>query len=591
MTLRNQNCAMIAVAIKNKFLLLVVCALAVGLTVSSCTQAASTGGRSSRNAVSIVYDIAEDDIGLATTEISYITLKGNTIVFEGREAVVDGSRIAITTSGIYVISGKLYNGQVIVKSEAKDTVYLILNGADITCSDSAPIYIDKASSTVIILADGTENTVTDGESYRFVDSTSDEPNAAVFSKDDLTIKGKGSLTVNANYNNGIQSKDDLDILGGGITVNARNDAIKGRDSVIIKGGNLKLKSGGDGLQSTNAEEQEKGIIVLTGGEICITSSGDGIQAETQLLIQGGNIRISSGGGSTVSIPSNSVWHQRYGRTMPAADTDTGSSKGLKANTDITITEGTISIDASDDAIHSNGTLTIEGGKMTLSTGDDGVRAADEIIINGGEIDVVKCYEGMESENITINSGKLYIVSIDDGINVGAGEAMGGPMGGLPGWNMQGQAMLQWGSDNRTRGPISPKTGDAFPMVPPSPARPGQNMQSPPMPKKPGLDMQGGDNSVAVSNSNLYIKGGYLVIDAAGDGLDVNGSIVMTGGTVLINGPTANDNGALDYYGTFQVNGGFLAAAGSAGMAQSPSTSSTQYSVIVRLQSTQQHNPH
>ena len=170
--------------------------------------------------------------------------------------------MTITAAGTYVVSGSLDDGQIVVDTEDKETVRLVLNGADITCSTSAPIYVKSADKIILILADGTENQVTDGDSYVLEDAESDEPNAAIFSKSDLTINGDGSLIVKANYNDGIASKDDLKIVSGDITVDAVNDAIKGRDCIGVKDGTIKVTAGGDGLQSTNDEDPEKGFICI-----------------------------------------------------------------------------------------------------------------------------------------------------------------------------------------------------------------------------------------------------------------------------------------------------------------------------------------
>jgi hypothetical protein len=168
---------------------------------------------------------------------------------------------------------------------------------------------------------------------------------------------------------------------------------------------------------------------------------------------------------------------------------------------------------------------------TLASGDDGIHSDSTLEINGGDISITKCYEGIESAVITINDGNIHLVASDDGINAVSGNDGAPIMGG----------------------------------------RPGQ------------------DNFNSSGNNNLYINGGYIAIDSLGDGLDINGSINMTGGAVIISGPTSNANGALDYLGAFKITGGFLVAAGSSGMAQAPSTSSTQYSVMVNLSSSQSAN--
>jgi hypothetical protein len=493
-------------------------------------------------AISVEYDADDIDSDWNSVEASYIILDGDSVTLDGEGATVDGSETTITSAGTYILSGTLDDGQIIIDTTDLEIVRLVLSGVDITCSTSAPISIINAEKVVITLADGTENYVTDGNSYVFEDSESDEPNAAIFSKSDLTINGNGSLTVNANYNNGIQSKDELKITSGNITVNAANDGIKGRDYIAIKDGSITVVAGGDGMRSNNDKDLDKGFVAIEGGTISITAGEDGIQAETNLVISGGNIAISSGGGSAKSSRNigeeGNTWCD-WGDmgmdkgmspdmvNMSDSGGSSGSAKGLKAGVNITITGGTINIDSSDDSIHSNDSLKINGGSITMASGDDGIHSDSTLEINGGDISITKCYEGIESAVIIINDGNIRIVASDDGINAA---------GGVDGSSIDG--------------------------------RPGQN-----------------SFNFSVDHY-LYINGGYIVIDAAGDGLDINGSINMTGGTIIINGPTSNNNGALDYLGDFKITGGYLVAVGSSGMAQAPSTTSTRYSVMVNLSSSQ-----
>jgi len=523
---------------------------------------------STPSTISVKYDNDDMDSSWNSSETTYIILKGNSIIIDGDGVVVDGNKIAITSAGTYCMSGTLDDGQIIVRSEDQETVRLILYGVDITCSTSAPIYVFKAKKTVITLAEGTENNVTDGDSYTFADSTSDEPNAAIFSKDDLTINGNGSLTVNANYNNGIQGKDDLKITGGTIVVNAVNDGIKGRDSIAIKDANISVNAGGDGMQSTNDEDSKKGYIAVESGTLHITAGKDGIQAETRVFISDGNITISSGGGSVNdSLKSSNMgnpWDNRDMANNSNNAIDVVSAKGIKAAVDITIMGGTVTIDSADDAINSNDSVTINGGNIVLASGDDGMHSDSALEINGGDISITKCYEGLESAVVTINDGNIHIISSDDGINI---------IGGNEGFPMMGQPR-QMGT------PPDGQQGQSDGMA--INGQPGQNV-SPPVNGQPGQD-----NFNSSGNNYLNINGGFLAINAMGDGLDINGSINMTGGVVIVNGPTANDNGALDHVG-FKMTGGFLIAVGSSGMAQAPDTSSTQYSVMINLTSSQTAN--
>lgn len=437
-----------------------------------------------------------------------ILLNGDSITVTGSGTTVSGTVVTVTASGTYEVSGSLTDGQLVVDSSDGGTVTLVLNGAAIHHSTGAPLYVASAGQAVITLADNTTNELADSQTYVFPDAETDEPNAALFSKDDLVIQGNGSLIVNGNYNDAIASKDTLLISGGVITVNAVDDGIRGKDSLTVTGGTLTVTSGGDGLKSDNDEDTTKGVITVGAGTLTITSGGDAVEAETNLSITGGTFTITTAGGNTVPLA------------------DDASAKGLKATAGIVISGGTFTIDSADDAVHSNGTISIADGTLAITSGDDGIHADTSITIAGGDIRISKSYEGIESAVITIDNGTIHVVSSDDGVNV-AGGVDGSSIGG----------------------------------------RPGQN------------------DFTTTTSQYLYLNGGYLVVTAAGDGIDVNGAIRMTGGTVLVNGPTANDNGALDYDVSFVMTGGFLVAAGSSGMTQAPGTTSTQKSVMVTFGAT------
>jgi len=466
--------------------------------------------------LTIEYDSEDLETNVNPTDMTAITLDGNIINVDGEGAIINGSSVTITAAGNYQVSGTLDDGQIIVDTADAENVTLILAGVDITSLSSAPIYVANADKVILTLAAGSENIITDGGSYLALDE-SGEPNATIFSKDDLTINGEGALTVNANYNNGIASKDDLKITGGTIKVNAVNDGIKGRDSLAVKNGLITVVAGADGLQSNNDGDPEKGFVVIEGGVLNITAGLDGVQAETSLLVSGGALNIVTGGGSVASSAGGFGGRGREGNANQTEE----SVKGLKAGVNLTISGGDITISALDDALHSNNALTINGGEIEVASGDDGVHADTTLTMNGGTLDVTESYEGLESQVITINDGTIHLIASDDGINATDG---GGDMGGM--------------------------------------------------------------GNFGASDNYVYIHGGYLYMDAAGDGLDSNGAFEMTGGVVLVNGPTNNGNGPLDYMNSFKITGGFLVAVGSAGMAQAPSTDSTQYAVLQILNSMQ-----
>lgn len=469
--------------------------------------------------LTLVYDENDLDAFWDESKASFITLADGAIRFDGAGAETDstsgGDRLTIRAAGTYVVGGTVSDGQIVVDVEETGLVRLVLNGADITCSWSAPIYVKNAEKVILTLADGTENAVTDAQSYEYEDAESDDPNAAIFSDSDLTINGTGRLGVTANYNDGITSKDDLKIVSGDLMIDAPNDAIKGKDSLGIGEATLSVTSGGDGLQSTNDTDADKGFICISGGRIDITAGADGIQAETTLLVITGDIMVSTGGGSANSRGQTSDTPES------TATAESDSAKALKAGSAVFIRGGTITVDSSDDCVHSNNTVEIDGGTLTLTSGDDAIHADSSLTINGGEIDVTKSYEGLESAVITITGGTMHIVASDDGVNVA---------GGVDASSISGR---------------------------------------------------GGQNDFAANEDNhLHIEGGYVYVDAMGDGIDSNGWIEMSGGTLIVNGPTNSGNGAMDYLGEWKVTGGYVVAVGSAGMAQAPSAASTQHSIFV-----------
>jgi hypothetical protein len=488
----------------------------------SQTAAVDTTGSDLTVAAALAENLADhenaNDYAWDANDVTDILLDDGGTAVNGFGAVVEGNTVLVKYAGTYRVSGALSDGQIRVKTKDDGTVRLILAGVSLHCSTSAPLFIKNADRAVLILAPNTENHLSDGKIRMLEDPNDEEPNAVIFTKENLTICGEGSLGVNAAYRDGIAGKDGLLVAGGTIVVNAVDDGIRGKDYLVIRGGDIAVTAGGKGLKADNDTDATAGYVLIEGGAVNVTSQGDAIAAATDLLIAGGELTLTSGGGS--------------GRTVSG----TASAKALKATTSLVIDGGTFTIDSADDALHSDASIAVNGGTFAIATADDGIHAEAALGINGGDINITKCYEGIESTTvILLNGGTVHIVASDDGVNVGT-DTMG--MGGGPG-------------------------GGGW----------------------PGMGGGGNPNTATTSNCYFYIHGGRLAITAAGDGIDINGSVVMTGGTVLVNGPTANDNGALDYDSTFNISGGCLIAAGSSGMAMAPSASSTQYSILVKFNST------
>lgn len=517
---------------KKKFLSMLIVS-AVAVTAMGCSNNTNESSKSAASSnINVSVSDSSDESASADVKAK-ITLSNNSISAEGDGVEVVDKTITINSGGTYEVSGTLEDGQIIVDSADEINVYIVFNGVDISCSNSAPIYVKSAKNTIITLADNSENYLSDGSEYLYEEvnddgTVTDEPSACIFSKDDLTINGNGTLNVVGNYNNGIASKDDLKITAGTVNVTAINNGLKGKDSITIKGGEITVNSTGDGVKSDNTEDTTKGYIIIEGGSLNITSGGDGIQAETTLTISDGDINIVSGGGS-----SNAATHAESfqmgpwanpSNTSSSSSSETGSAKALKAGTALTVDGGNITIDSADDSIHTNDTVTINGGKFQIKAGDDGIHADSALVINGGDINITESYEGLEAADITINDGNINLVASDDGLNAAGG-------------NDTSQSAGVFG-------------GDKF----------------------------------SASNGTITINGGYIVIDVAGDGVDSNGSITMTNGTVIVNGPENSGDGALDYDTTFDISGGVFVAAGNNGMVQAPSTSSSQASINVSMPS-------
>ena len=280
-------------------------------------------------------------------ETKTITLNGTSATAVGSGVKVEGSVITISEPGEYAISGKLDDGQIIVDVDKtaypEGLVELSLEGAEITSKTSSPIYVASiADECVIKVKKGTDNVITDSSEYTNADGDS----GAIYSKDDLKIKGKGNLTVNGNCTDGIVGKDSIKIFNGNITVNAADDGIRGKDSVKIGDADdteytdlivTVNAKGGDGIKATNDSDEGKGKVIINGGTVNITSYLDGIQAEQTFTMDGGDLTIKTYEGSTYTASGSAGGNQQnpwgggggFGMDGNANKTDV-SAKGIKA---------------------------------------------------------------------------------------------------------------------------------------------------------------------------------------------------------------------------------------------------------------------
>lgn len=331
-----------------------------------------------------------------------ITL-GESVAIQGAGAWFENGCLSVTDGGIYNLNGTLSDGMIYISSS--DPVKLVLNGVSVNNPNGAALFCADGL-LYVEAAEGTENFLTDGEyTYErdFESKADNEPNAAVFAKDDLEICGTGKITVISSANNGIVCKDALSVSDCTLSVSAGNNGIKGKDSFSAENAAITVKSMGDCIKTDNTED---GAMSLVGCVLDLTSGEDGIQADGLLTLSGGTINIETTG----SINDN---------------TD-ASSKGIKAG-EISAAGCSVAINSTDHAIHSSGAAVIEDGSYTLSSSSGkGVSAHGDLTVNGGEISVLNSTEGLESKSaMNINGGKINIFATDDGLNTGGGTSFFG----------------------------------------------------------------------------------------------------------------------------------------------------------------------
>ena len=448
-----------------------------------------------------------------------IALKGDSAEISGVSAFEEDGSVYISNGGTYLISGTLNNGSIIVDAFQSSKVFLILNGVSISCNSEPCIRVNQADKVFLTLSESYENHL--HCSAGSIPSADGSTYGAIFTKDDLTINGPGSLNIEAAYWHGIEGKDDLVITDGKIKIEAGCDAIHAKDSFRLRQAELTLNAEDDGVQVTG----ENGFFYM----------------ET----------------------------------------------------------GTLDIESGNDAINAVSDVTMTGGILTISAGDDGIHSDTKAMLQGGHILISKCYEGIEAKIIEISDGDIEIYPEDDGINANGNSdsAIGGPPGGgmngeAPGGGMNGGAPGGMGGnpdDQRMQGEFNNESlsSDSVSM-----GQRGNRMGH----GNRGLSGNGGQNLGNTSNTEteetyILISGGYVsIINKDGrdaDGLDSNGDIRITGGTVRISIIGSGSNNAMDCGsesgGTCTVSGGTVIACGGSGMAENFEDGSSQPSFMYNLE--------
>lgn len=416
------------------------------------------------------------------------------------------------------------------------------SGSEVTITSKGVYRVSGTSEEVsIVINDDTKS----GNIYLILDGVSmtNEKSPCIYVEacDKVIIQcvGENSLVYNnsdtqESKDGAVYAKDDITVNGEGtLNITSKLHGIVCKDDLKITGANINVNSDYIGIKSGSS-------LRIGGGVIDIDAQHDGIQVsdndnDSCFYFVNADLTVNAGfdGISVVSGDEESdntistVFESGKINIISGGGSDnskgSNSQKGIKSDGDINIDGTDISVSSADDAIHGNAGMIITSGTLKLSTSDDGITVSDDLVVNGGTIDITKSYEGFEGSNIEINDGEISIISSDDGINTAGG------------------------SDTTA--------SDDNPW-----------------------------NSTS-TDANLTVNGGYLYVNSSGDGLDSNGSIYITGGTVIVEGSTANDNGALDKGDgsgcVASITGGTVLALGSSGMAVNFDTG-TQCSALVTV---------
>ena len=509
-----------------------------------------------------------------TGEFSITSTDGSTIT-------QNDSVYTITQAGEYTVTGLLSEGQIVVNADDNAEITIVLNGTSITRSNGSPIYIKNADNVKIKSEENTYNCIVDARTEaddNSDNSSSENGNAAIYAACDLKLVGKGALSVTGNYNNGIQSKDDISIKNVTIKVNAVNNAIKGNDEVAIESGEIiAISRKGDGIKTSNSslsnKGKRKGNVIISGGNIDIYAACDGIDAAYGVDVSGdGNLNIytdtysdyseavaadnsgssassvgtppdmnnaqnngnmgnppdmnnsSSNSGNNPGMKGNFGGGNRAANSMPGNNSSGNSSKksystkGIKAESEINISGAAINISSTDDGIHAN------SDSGVLETGEDGNGI---ISISGGTITISTGDDGIHADKeLNITDGYINVLTSYEGL-----EAITINISG-------GQSFVYAADDG-----INACTGDG------------------------------------TSTPLINITGGYVDVTTGSgdtDGIDSNGSYTQSGGMVFVKGGSSSGqvSGSIDVDGNITITGGTCVALG--GICETPVNSVNAY---------------
>lgn len=522
--------------------ILTMCLMTAGCARNSTSTTTASGGETT-----ITSDITKEDTDVThadDAENYRVSITGDfTVTSDTSDGVTQsGSVYTITKAGEYTVAGLLSEGQLIVDAGDENEVTIVLNGTSITGSSGSPIYVKNASEVKIKSEENSFNEVIDNRAEATEDSSDDTGNAAIYATCDLKLVGKGALVVTANYNNGIQSKDDLSIKNVIVKVTAVNNAFKGNDAVDIESGNIiAISAKGDGIKTSNSsisnKGNQKGIVTITGGNIDVYAACDGIDAAYGVDISGdGNLNIYTD------------TYSEYSEEVTSSGSSSGTSAGHGSSGNKTASANTVSYVAASDTI-ANAPGGFGGGNMGGMDGQNGGNKAGgdrpgmpgDFNESGNSSGQSYSTKGIKAESeISISGFTINICSTDDGIHANSDSGV-----------------LETGEDGKgtiviNGGSITISSGDD------------------------GINACTGDGK---TSPIVNVTAGYIDITTASgdtDGIDSNGNYVQTGGFVLVKGGSSSGNvsGSIDVDGTVTITGGTCVALG--GVCKTPVNSANAY---------------
>lgn len=439
---------------------------------------------------------------------------------------VEDGTLTITKAGTYKLSGE-YQGQIKVETADSDAVRLVLDNANITNSSGAALNVVNADEVILYSASGTTNTISDGADYTATGE--DDPDAVVYSKADMTIAGEGTLKVNGNHEDGIHTSDGLVIASGTLEVNAANTGIKGKDYVDILGGTINVTAQQDGIKSTNDTDEGKGWTRLSNGTVTVNAGDDGFKASRVVEISGGSLTVEQ---SDEGIEAQYI--NVSGGDVNVTSADDGMNASLKTSNSESTDSSANTSDTANQQQNNRQQGSLPGGQQNGTSNQQQQGMGQPPAMSG------------TSQDGTSQNGASGTAQQQNNTQNQGNQNMGQPPA-MPGGNAQDGT-----SQNGTTG-----TGQ-------------QAMGQPPQGGMPG----GGGGTFEVIDAAINVSGGHVTVNAEGDGIDSNGVTTLSGGTLIVNGPSQGGNAALDTNGDLLLNGATVLSGSTADMFEAPSTNST-----------------